>query len=253
MHIIACQFDIAWKDRQENFARVRSLLSGQATPPGSLIVLPEMFASGFTMNVGVAMDAADDTVRFLGDLARTHDSTIVAGIVGKHADGRGLNQAVVIGPDGKELTRYTKMHPFTPAGESDHYAAGDTVVTFRHGSFTVAPLICYDLRFPERFREAVVLGADLMIVIASWPATRAAHWTALLAARAIENQAYVVGVNRVGRDPAHSYPGLSTVIGPKGDVLAVADDTPAALHADLDRDEMLAYRRAFPFLDDMRH
>lgn len=252
MHIVACQFDIAWKDRQENFARVRSLLSQRPTPPGSLIVLPEMFASGFTMNVGVALDAAGDTIVFLGELARSYQSTVVAGIVDKHADGRGLNQAVVIGPDGKEITRYTKMHPFTPAGESEHYAPGDTVVIFNHESFIVAPLICYDLRFPERFREAVRLGADVMIVIASWPAARAAHWTALLTARAIENQAYVVGVNRIGRDPAHTYPGLSSVIGPKGDVLVLADDKPTALHADLDREELLAYRRALPFLQDMR-
>lgn len=252
MHIVACQFDIAWKDRQENFARVRSLLSGQTTPPGSLIVLPEMFASGFTMNVGVALDAAEESMHFLSELARAHQSTVVAGIVDKHADGRGLNQAIVIGPDGQEMTRYTKMHPFTPAGESEHYAAGDAVVTFGFGGFTVAPLICYDLRFPERFRDAVRLGAELMLVIASWPAARAAHWTALLTARAIENQAYVVGVNRIGSDPAHTYPGLSTVIGPKGDVLALADGTPTALRADIDREELLAYRRALPFLQDMR-
>jgi predicted amidohydrolase len=252
MHIVACQFDIAWKDRQANFARVRSLLSQRTTPPGSLIILPEMFASGFTMNVGVALDAAGDTIVFLGELARAYQSTVVAGIVDKHADGRGLNQAVVIGPDGQEVTRYTKMHPFTPAGESDHYAAGDTVVTFEHGDFTVAPLICYDLRFPERFRDAVRLGAEVMLVIASWPAARAAHWTALLTARAVENQAYVVGVNRIGSDPAHTYPGLSTVIGPQGDVLALADDTPTALHADIDREALLAYRRALPFLQDMR-
>lgn len=252
MHIVACQFDIAWEDRRKNFARIRSLLSGQTAPPGSLIFLPEMFASGFTMDVDAAADTAGDTMRFLGDLARSYQSAVVAGIVGRHADGRGLNQAVALGPDGRELARYTKMHPFTPAGESGHYAAGDTVVTFKHGGFTVAPLICYDLRFPERFREAVVLGAEVLVVIANWPAARAAHWTALLAARAIENQAYVVGVNRIGRDPAHAYPGLSTVIDPKGDVLAFADDTPTALHADLDRDALLAYRRALPFLQDMR-
>lgn len=252
MHIVVCQFDIAWEDHQENFARVRSLLSGEAIKPGSLVVLPEMFGSGFTMNVGAAHDADGETMRFLSGLALSCQSVVIAGVVCTRADGRGLNQAVVIGPEGKEVVHYNKMHPFTLAGEAEKYAAGDSVVTFKHNSFTIAPLICYDLRFPERFREAVRLGAEVMVVIASWPASRASHWTTLLVARAIENQAYVIGVNRVGQDPNCTYPGLSTVIDPKGDVLAAADDKPAVLHADLDREELLAYRRAFPFLDDMR-
>lgn len=252
MHVVACQFDIAWEDRHQNHARVRSLLSGRSFPPGSLIVLPEMFDSGFTMNVDAACDIEGASRRFLGDLARSYQSAVLAGAVSRHPDGRGLNQAFVLGPDGEELTRYTKMHPFSPAGESDHYHAGDRVVTFKHEGFTIAPLICYDLRFPERFREAVRLGAQVMVVIANWPGTRSAHWTALLTARAIENQAYVVAVNRVGRDPKLAYPGLSTIIGPKGRVIAQADDQPTVLQADLDRDELITYRRAFPFLDDMR-
>jgi omega-amidase len=252
MHVVACQFDIAWEDREQNHARVASMLAGETIPPGSLIVLPEMFASGFTMDVDAAEDVDGTTGRFLNDLARDHQSTVLAGIVNKHPDGRGLNQAVVIGADGVELTRYTKMHPFTPAGESEHYRAGEKVMAFTHTDFTVAPMICYDLRFPERFREAVRQGAEVLVVIANWPSARAEHWTALLAARAIENQAYVVGVNRVGRDPNGAYPGLSTVIDPKGHAMISANDQPTVLHADLDRQTLLDYRRSFPVLDDMR-
>ena len=125
-------------------------------------------------------------------------------------------------------------------------------MAFTHAGFTVAPLICYDLRFPEPFREAVRLGGEVLVVIANWPSARAEHWTALLAARAIENQAYVVGVNRVGRDPNGAYPGLSTMIDPKGRTIISANGQPTVLHADLDRQTLLDYRRSFPVLEDMR-
>ncbi len=118
------------------------------------------------------------------------------------------------------------MQPFRPGGESDHYAAGDDVVLFQWDRFTVCTLICYDLRFPEIFRRAVRRGANLFIVMANWPQTRISHWTALLKARAIENQAYVAGVNRIGKDPMHAYSGGSLIIDPRGEVLADAAHLP---------------------------
>jgi len=252
MHIIACQLDIAWEDGPENRQRVLAALAKQTVPAGSLIVLPEMYETGFTMDVDAACDPDGSSARFVGGLARSYRSTVVAGVVEKDADGQGLNQVAVVGPDGGGVMRYTKMHPFTPGGESDHYRAGDAVVVFDCEGFKVSPLICYDLRFPQRFREAVGLGAEVLVVIANWPSARAAHWTALLTARAIENQAYVVGVNRVGHDPNHTYPGLSTVIDPQGHTLIHADDKPAVLHANVDLDALRTYRREFPVLDDMR-
>jgi omega-amidase len=252
MHIVVCQFDIAWEDKDRNRQRVRELLTGQTIPAGSLIVLPEMFESGFTMNVDAACDHDGSSSRFLAGLARSTRSTVVAGVVAKDAGGKGLNQAVAVGPDGREVMRYTKMHPFTLAGEADHYRAGEAVSVFDCGGFKVSALICYDLRFPERFREAARFGAEVFLVIANWPIARAAHWTALLKARAIENQACVVGVNRIGRDSNHSYPGLSTVIDPKGNTITEAGDQQAVLHAELDREALLAYRKSFPVLDDMR-
>ncbi len=252
MQVVLCQFDIAWEDREQNHDRITSLLARQSIRPGSLIVLPEMFDSGFTNHVDKAIDAEGRSRRFIRDLAQKYLSAVVAGVVCKHTDGKGLNQALVVGPNGNELLRYTKMHPFSPAGESEHYLAGDKVDTFQHAGFTIAPFVCYDLRFPERFREAVRLGAEVMIVIANWPGTRASHWTALLVARAIENQAYVIGVNRVGQDPKLSYPGLSIVVDPKGRIIAQADDRPVALQAELDRVSLMEYRRQYPFLKDMR-
>ncbi len=252
MHIVACQTDIAWKDKAANRQRIVEMLAGQSIPAGSLIVLPEMFETGFTMKADVAADADGSCLVFLKELAAQYHSTVLAGMVTVDSSGKGLNQAVAVSQDGRELIRYTKMHPFTPAGESEHYHAGDAVKTFRCADFTIAPLICYDLRFPERSREATRLGANVQVFIASWPATRAAHWSALLAARAIENQAYVVGVNRVGKDPKNDYPGLSTIINPQGKILAQGSDQPAILHDDIDIESLVSYRQAFPFLGDMR-
>jgi len=252
MHIVACQTDIVWKDKAANRRRVGDGLGCEDIPSGSLIVLPEMFEVGFTMDTDTAADDDGSSLAFLQAMALEHQSTVLAGIVTKDSSGKGLNQAVAVAPDGRELTRYTKMHPFTPGGESERYQAGDAVKTFKLDGFTVVPLICYDLRFPERAREAVRIGADVIIYIASWPAARAEHWSALLTARAIENQAYVVGVNRVGHDKNQAYPGLSTIIDPQGNTIAKGDDQPTTLHADIDADSLTSYRQAFPFLDDMR-
>ncbi|MBC8104772.1 MAG: carbon-nitrogen family hydrolase, partial [Cytophagales bacterium] len=141
----------------------------------------------------------------------------------------------------------------TPSGERDCYAAGDRPVVWEIRGLRVAPLICYDLRFPEAFRDALDQGAEAFIVIASWPLARAHHWSALLRARAIENQAYVVGVNRVGIDPTPlTYPGRSVVIDPSGQVLAEGDDRELVLSAVLDRDLVARYRTELPFLADRR-
>ena len=165
---------------------------------------------------------------------------------------KGRNEAVVIGPDGTELTRYTKMQPFTPGGESDNYQAGTEPVIFEWGGFRVAPFVCYDLRFPEHFRSAMPEGATMYVVIANWPDTRASHWRALLHARAIENQALVVGVNRCGRDPSLSYGGGSIVIDAAGQTLVEAGDLECVMSCDIDAGAVAEYRRRLPFLEDAR-
>jgi predicted amidohydrolase len=158
----------------------------------------------------------------------------------------------VFTPDGKELARYSKMQPFTPGGESAKYDAGKSPTVFDWQGFKVSPFVCYDLRFPEHFRTATKRGAQLITVIASWPVTRIQHWITLLQARAIENQAYVAGVNRCGKDPKLSYNGRSLIISPKGDILADAGNGESVISAEVNLDELIAYRRDLPFLADMR-
>ena len=253
MHVMAVQPDIAWEDKSATFDRVDALLTASDIPIAGLIVLPEMFSTGFSMNVAATAEGRDGpTATYLGNLARRTGCTILGGLVDDAGGGRGRNQAVWFGPDGCEGGRYTKMHSFTMAGEAEHYDAGDRVATFALGGFTVAPLICYDLRFPETFRAAVDAGADLFVIIANWPAVRAEHWRALLIARAIENQAYVVGVNRCGSDPDHAYAGGSLILDPHGVVLAEAADRPDTLAAPLDHAALADYRRAFPVLENIR-
>jgi predicted amidohydrolase len=253
MKILAVQLDIAWEDKPANHARVRALLEKARPGPGTFVVLPEMFATGFSMNVaGIDDSETRETERFLMEAARQFGIYLMGGVVMRGQDGRGRNEAAVFAPDGTELARYAKMQPFTLGGESAHYGAGPCVSTFRLQEFTVSPFICYDLRFPELFRAATRRGASLLVVIANWPAARVEHWTTLLRARAIENLAYVAGVNRCGADPKLRYPGRSMIIDPKGNVLAEAGDGEGTIAADLDPQVVNDWRRDFPALSDMR-
>ena len=148
MNVYAVQLDIAWEDKATNFVRVRGLLA-EATPgTGSLIVLPEMFATGFSLDVGaIAEEVGGETEAFLGEIARAYASFVIGGVVTRGVDGRGRNEALTMGPSGELIGRYCKLHPFSFAGEDAHYASGEEVLTVSCGEFVVAPLVCYDLRF----------------------------------------------------------------------------------------------------------
>jgi predicted amidohydrolase len=253
MRVAGVQLDISWEDKAANFARVRDLVRAAALPRGTLVVLPEMFATGFSMNVDGIAEAGDGpTERFLASLADEFGVLACGGVVTRAADGRGLNQSVTVAPGGGMLARYTKIHPFSYGGEPLRYAAGGEVLTYQIGEVSVAPFVCYDLRFPEIFRNAVKRGAQLMTVIANWPEPREAHWLALLKARAIENQAYVLGVNRCGRDPKLAYSGRGQVVDPRGNILADGGNGEGVFGAELDLDSLAAYRKEFPALQDMR-
>ncbi|CAN5178378.1 carbon-nitrogen family hydrolase [soil metagenome] len=253
MHVILCQTGIAWEDRGMNAELVREQIGGVSVEVGDLVVLPEMFASGFTMDVGAAAEeVGGESERFLADLAEETGACVVAGVVTAGAGGRGRNECVAVAPGGQTLCRYRKLHPFSYSGEADYYEAGESVEVFDWGGFVVCPTICYDLRFPELYRAGVDLGADLFTVIANWPAPRHEHWRTLARARAIENQAYVVAVNRAGDDPHHHYKGGSMVVAPTGDILAEAGEDPEALVVRLDPASVAAWREEFPALRDRR-
>jgi omega-amidase len=250
--IIALQMDIAWEDRAANHAKVLSLLEKVKLDGGELIILPEMFASGFSMNVSAIADDAGETRTFLQDLAKRHRIHIVAGVASRSESGRGRNEALVIDRAGKVIATYCKLHPYSIGGEADHYEPGTELAFSDWAGLSVCPVICYDLRFPEVFRKATSKGAELFTVIASWPDKREEHWVTLLRARAIENQSYVVGVNRCGNDPSHRYPGRSMVIDPKGNVIADGGASETVVDVMIDPSLVKTWRSEFPILKDVR-
>jgi omega-amidase len=250
MHLVLCQPDISWEDKEATRARVRSLLSTAVITPGALVVLPEMFATGFSMNAeATAEDPGGPTERFLQELAAEHQCCLLAGLITRW-NGAPRNQSVAVAPGGEILARSTKQHPFSPALEQASYPGGQDPAVFDWGGFRIAPLICYDLRFPELFRAATGAGATLFAVLANWPAPRHHHWNTLLMARAIENQAAVVGVNRAGRDPGHVYAGGSQALDAQGRLLVDAGSDEAVVTTVLDPADVTAWRDAFPALRD---
>ena len=251
MRATIVQLDIVWEDPAANFARVRALLAGNPPSPGGLVVLPETFATGFTMDSARAVEGpGEEQQAFVAGIARDHGCIALGGVVTRCAKPRPANAAVAFAPDGKRLAWFAKIHAFSPAGEHEAYSGGNQTVTFPCGPFVASPLICYDLRFPEVFRNATRSGADLFIVPANWPVRRERHWLALLTARAIENQAYVVAANRVGRDPNSVYGGRSVVIDPMGVIVADAGEQERVIHAELDETLLRDWRRDFPALRD---
>jgi omega-amidase len=253
MRVYCCQIDCVWEDKQKTNAVVQGLAERVNPEPSSLFILPETYATGFTMDTECSAEATDgETLQFISGLARRFGIWVTAGIVVKDASGVCRNQSVTVGPDGSEVGRYSKIFPFTRGKENTVHAAGSRVVSFPVGEFTMAPFVCFDLRFPEIFRAAALQGTNLITVIASWPMPRTEHWMALLRARAIENQSYVVGVNRCGTDPFFTYEGRSMVIDPSGKVLADAGNAEGVVSAELDLTFLKSYRADLPFLADLR-
>ncbi|MCR9292134.1 MAG: carbon-nitrogen family hydrolase [bacterium] len=252
MHVVALQLNMAWEDKPTNHQRVRELLADIPIQAGSLIVLPEMFETGFSMNVDVAAQDEDRAGEaLLRELAQQFDSAVLGGVAAPVENGLSKNEAVAFAPDGSELVRYQKMQPFSLSGEDQHYPAGSSHRIFEWQGIKISPFVCYDLRFPERFRPAVRDGAEMIVVIACWPAVRSEHWVRLLQARAIENLAPVVGVNRCGREPGLEFDGRSAAFDHMGVPLFEADAREQVIQTEIDIKTARLWRRKFPALRDM--
>jgi predicted amidohydrolase len=252
LRVAAIQHDVAFEDRAATLARLTPQLAAAAGTGARLLVLTEMFPTGFSMEPEkVAEPEGGPSTEFL----RTQAGELgvwLAGSVPVHPDGGGrpVNRFLLAGPGG-ELHHYDKIHPFAYSGEDEHYAAGTRRVTFDVDGVRVTPFVCYDLRFADEF-WAMAAGTDCYVVVANWPAARRAHWRALLVARAIENQAYVVGVNRVGEGGGLAYAGDSRIVDPLGEVLAGGAGGETILLADVDPAVVSATRERYPFLADRR-
>jgi predicted amidohydrolase len=252
MRIAAIQSDIVWEDPAANFARLAPQSAAAAAAGARLVVLPEMFACGFSMATErIREDEDGPSARFLGDQARAHRLWICGSIPELPAGAeRPFNTLVVAGPGG-EAHRYRKIHPFTFADEHRHYDAGDRHLTVTIEGARLSFFVCYDLRFADEF-WARAAATDAFIVVANWPARRRLHWSTLLRARAIENQTYVVGVNRVGVGSGLDYAGDSAIIDPWGETLASAAGDPTTLVGEIDPARVADARAKFPVLQDRR-
>jgi len=251
MRIALVQFDIAWEDVAENHRRVAERLERAAREGARLALLPEMFPTGFSMDASrIAQPPGGPTESFLREQAAARALWIIGSIPEAGGDGRPRNTALVVSPRG-DVVRYEKIHPFTYAGEHRHYAAGERVVTVAIEGVRVTPFVCYDLRFPEPFRFAAK-ETDLFAVVANWPDARREHWRTLLRARAIENLAYVAGLNRVGEGGKLRYAGDSALVDPWGETLVEGDATDRVLFGDVDPARVADARAKFPVLDDVR-
>lgn len=250
MKIALLQLDLAWEDVQANHARAAAHLKEAADRGARLAILPEMFATGFSMDaMKIAQPRGGPTETWLRALAPSLGLHILAGVCERGPE-RPLNNALLASPDG-EVRRYTKIHPFSFSGEDRVMGSGQNVVTWEVGGVRVTPFICYDLRFPEPFRLAAD-ATDLFAVIANWPDRRRAHWQTLLRARAIENLSYVAGVNRVGEGDGLPYAGDSALISPWGEILVSAAEEQALLVAEVEPGSVAAARAKFPVLRDRR-
>ena len=251
MKVAAIQHDITWEDAAATREHVRPMIAQAAQAGARLIVLTEMFATGFTMYPErIAEDEGGASEQFLQEQARLHDAYVVASIAQRGDDGKFRNNAVVAGPDGT-TRRYAKIHPFSYSGEHEHYTAGTDFLTVDVDDLRVSVFVCYDLRFADEF-WALAQGTDLYVVPANWPEPRREHWRALLRARAIENQSYVLGVNRVGTVKELNHVGDSAIIDPLGRTLVEASCGEAVLVAEVSPAVVARTRSTFPFLPDRR-
>ena len=238
------QSDLVWENIEANLARFDAVIN-QVTEHTHLIVLPEMFSTGFSMNANQQAESMEGrAVAWLRRKAQAKDAVLTGSLM---IEEKGLyfNRLVWARPDGSVDT-YDKRHLFRYAGEDEIYTAGKAQITLECNRWRIRPFVCYDLRFPIWTRN-LNQAYDLAVFVANWPARRSAHWRALLLARAIENQSYVIGVNRVGIDGnGLAHDGYSTAIAPTGEILMEAVKKESVHTVTLQRDLLDQYRKEFP-------
>ncbi|MGE5675679.1 MAG: carbon-nitrogen family hydrolase [Mycobacterium leprae] len=253
MRVALVQMDIRLGAPAENRAHAADLVR-QAAAGADLVMLPEMWSTGYALP-DLADNLADrdgePTGRFLSALA-AECGVYLAGSVADQRGGKVYNSATVYGPGGARLAEYSKVHLVPMMEEERYLTAGERAVVADLGGVKAGLAICYDLRFPELHRSMALAGAELLLIPAEWPVQRLHHWRTLLMARAIENQCYVLGCNRVGRDNANQFPGHSLVVDPWGEILAEGGEGESILYAEIDLGKVAEIRARVPVFRDRR-
>lgn len=246
MKILLLQTDIKWQSPEYNRIHAEDLINNAAQ--ADLIILPEMFTTGFcTSPEGAAEEADSETLRWMQNMAKQKNAAI-AGSVATHENGKYYNRFYFVKPDGSYAT-YNKRHLFTFGGEDKEYTAGKERIVVEYQGVRILLQICYDLRFPVFARNRG--DYDMIIYVASWPIPRIEAWNALLKARAIENICYVAAVNRTGEDPYAEYNGSTVLLDYLGkDIVAAELDQETAVLGEIDMEKLSAFRKKFPALND---
>lgn len=246
LRISLLQWDLAWEKPEQNLLMAEKLLGKMLHT--DVVVLPEMFTTGFTMNAqSVAEEMSGNAVKWIQNQARTHEALITGSLIIKEKNSF-YNRAIIAYPDGN-IDFYDKRHLFSYAGEDGVFSPGNRLLTIDYKEWKIKVLICYDLRFPVWSRNTD--DTDVLIYVANWPKMRAYAWNQLLRARAIENLSYVAAVNRIGIDGKEiPYQGDTQLIDFSGKVMANLKDKEGILNVTLDRSELAAFRKRFPFIND---
>ena len=254
MKLALVQMDIKWESKDTNYSIAEKYIKMASNESCDIVVLPEMFNTGFSMNIAaIAEDEDGETSLFLSNMARQYHINVIAGYAVREFNAeKGRNIAVVYDRKGHLVSSFVKLHPFSFAKENEHYIAGDEIVTFDIEGMSSSLFICYDLRFPEVFRR-VAKKVQIIFIIANWPAARKEHWEALLKARAIENQCFIVGVNRTGQDGnGILYPGASYIFDPLGNKICQGNEDDEYLTGMINPQDVSTVRLKYPFLEDMK-
>lgn len=244
------QLALKWHEPATNRAELAAHIA-EISVPTDLIVLPEMFSTGFSMDAPKWAEPADGpTLAWMRELAARRDAVVTGSVMTRDDDGHYYNRLLWVRPDGT-FSHYDKRHLFRMAGEHEVYAAGQHRLIEEWRGWRICPLICYDLRFPVWSRNDLHQPYDLLLYVANWPAARRTAWMTLLRARAIENQAYTMGVNCLGLDPSgQPYDGDSALLDMKGEYLVEVGNQETGITRSLRRADLESYRSRFPALLD---
>ncbi len=254
MKIACIQLDVAFAEPKKNFQNVQKYIEKVASEGAELVVLPEMWNTAYALTKleQLADIEGNQTKKFLSELARTHHVHIVGGSVSTKKGSNFYNTMYVYSNEGNLVAEYDKAHLFRLMDEHLYLQAGNQENVFSLGSIQAGGVICYDLRFPEWLRAHALAGAKVLFVPAQWPKARIDHWKILLQARAIENQCFVIAVNRTGVDPNNQFNGQSMIIAPWGKVLWTGAEEEGYAVIDVDFSEVEEVRTRIPVYEDRR-
>lgn len=250
LFIVIIQPEIVWENIEQNINNY-SVIIGEIIDEHNtvdLIILPEMFTTGFTMNPTYIAETMEGiTIKWMKELAKNYNFAICGSLIIENQS-RFFNRFVFVKPNG-EVDFYDKKHLFSFAGENKNYTAGNSKKLIKYKGWKINPFICYDLRFPVWCRNTE--NADLLIFVANWPKKRINHWKILLLARAIENQCYTIGVNRIGNDNNNlEYNGMSSIVDPLGNEILNLKNIPRYVFSILKKTEINSIRESLPFMQD---